>query len=413
MKIGPIVYLVNQYPAVSHTFIRREILALERQGLEVVRVAMRPGRSLVDPVDLAERSKTTYILENRARLAWSTARMIATHPAKFLRAFGATIALTRRSDRSPPIHFAYLVEACRLALLMRKNGASHLHAHFGTNPAEVAMLTSQLCGVTYSFTVHGYDEYDKPEFLALRAKIREATFVVAVSHYGRSQLLRWCDRRDRDKIRLVRCGIDSVFANARNESAAAKARFVCVARFCREKAQDVLIEAVAILASENQSFELVLVGDGDTRSELEELVGNRKLTAFVRMTGWLSGPEVRDEILAARALVTPSFAENLPVVIMEAMSLRRPVIATHIAGISELVFPGETGWLVPPSSAGDLADAMRACIRAADSEIQALGERGRERVLAYHNVDTEAAKLAALFPWSVRSQIFVEPAYSA
>lgn len=274
------------------------------------------------------------------------------------------------------------------------------------------MLAAQLCGATYSFTVHGCDEYDKPEFLALGTKMRGAAFVAAVSHYGRSQLLRWCDEKDRDKIHLVRCGIDSTFADARDQPARHNARFVCVARFCREKAHYVLIEAAALLAAENRSFELVLVGDGDTRPEIEERIRRRNLTSHVRMTGSLSGPDVRDEIQAARALVVPSFAENLPVVIMEAMSLRRPVIATHIAGIPELVFPGETGWLAPPSCAESLADAMRACLRASDDEMRALGERARARVLALHNVDAEAPKLAALFPRVKRSPVLGAPAYS-
>lgn len=408
-----VVYLVNQYPAVSHTFIRREILALERLGFAVARVALRPGSALVDPIDRVELSKTIYLLEHRLRLLGAAARVVATSPARFLRALRTATGLMRRSDRSPPIHLGYLIEACGLALLMRKSGASHVHAHFGTNPAEIAMLAAQLSGGTYSFTVHGYDEYDKPEFLALREKMRGAAFVVAVSHYGRSQLLRWCDERDRNKIRLVRCGIDSAFANASDELAGRKARFVCVARFCREKAQDMLIDAAELLAAENHFFELVLVGDGDTRPEIEERVRHRKLTSFVRLTGWLSGPDVRREIQAARALVVPSFADNLPVVIMEAMALRRPVIATHIAGIPELVLPGETGWLAPPSCVNGLANAMKACMRASDVEIRALGERARERVLTYHNVDAEAVKLAALFPRAMRSPALETPAYSA
>jgi glycosyltransferase involved in cell wall biosynthesis len=158
-----------------------------------------------------------------------------------------------------------------------------------------------------------------------------------------------------------------------------------------------LIDAARQLSERGTKFELVLAGDGEMRGELEALIARYKLQNMVRITGWISSEQVRDEILAARALVLPSFAEGLPVVIMEAMALRRPVISTFVAGIPELIEPGEHGWLVPAGDAEALASAMQACLDAPQATIVRMGDAARARVLECHDVDKEAAKLADLF----------------
>lgn len=393
-----VVYLVNQYPAVTHTFIKREILALENLGIEVVRVAVRPGAALVDPGDLIEAERTTHLARSPSWLLKAALLGVVVRPRRFAAALSSAMRLMRRSDRPPLIHLLYLVEAFGVAAKVRESGANHIHAHFGTNSAEIALLASKLSGVSYSFTVHGYDEYDRPEFIGLRAKIRAASFVAAVSYYGRSQLYRWCDKADQNKIRLVRCGLERQFHHGTEEVPCDSARLLCVGRLCREKGQDVLVRAAAMIAAAGRRFELVLVGDGEARQDLEALVAELGLWGTVRLAGWLSSVEVRREMLAARALVVGSLAENLPVVIMEAMALRRPVIATQIAGIPELVIPGQTGWLVPASSVEALAEAMTACLDASPAELLEMGRSGRERVLAFHDVDREAKRLSDLFP---------------
>lgn len=410
-----VLYLVNQYPAVTHTFIKREIHALERLGIEVVRVAARTGKALVDPGDIEEQRRTFCLLHDPLGLIRAAASMLVLRPQGFLRSLTLSLKMMRRSDRGPILHFLYLLEACRVASLVRATGVVHIHAHFGTNPAEVAMLASELSGVTYSFTVHGYDEYDKPEFLGLKAKVREAAFVAAVSHYGRSQLYRWCDGADRGKIKLIRCGIDQEFHQmVKDEDAPCEAaRFVCVGRLCREKGQDILIRAAALMAAAGRKFEIIMVGDGEARAELEDLIGTLQLSEIVHLRGWMSTDEVRREMIGARALVVASLAENLPVVIMEAMALRRAVVATQIAGIPELVVPHETGWLVPAGSVEALAAAMTECLLASREEISAVGCRGRERVLSLHNVDSEAAILADLFVTEIyRKQPVFEGSWS-
>jgi len=124
------------------------------------------------------------------------------------------------------------------------------------------------------------------------------------------------------------------------------------------------------------------------------LVREHGLQDRVRITGWISSSQVREEILAARAMVLPSFAEGLPVVIMEALALRRPVITTYIAGIPELVRAGENGWLIPAGSASALTAAIEDCLSRAPGEIKTMGEAGRHRVIERHSIDNEARKLA-------------------
>ena len=174
-------------------------------------------------------------------------------------------------------------------------------------------------------------------------------------------------------------------------------RFVCVGRLCEQKGQLLLIEATHRLAAEGTDFELVLVGDGELRADIEALIVRYGLRNKIRMTGWISGDQVRDEIVAAQAMVLPSFAEGLPVVLMEAMALRRPVIGTYVAGIPELIIPGEHGWLVPAGDIVALAEAMRACLDAPGEVLAAMGEAGCKRVLERHSVDVAAAKLRRLF----------------
>jgi colanic acid/amylovoran biosynthesis glycosyltransferase len=400
---APIVYLINQYPAVTHTFIKREVLALERQGIEVIRVAARAGSNLVDPGDKDEERRTTYLLRRPLGLLKALIWFLILRPHRFAAALATTCRMMRKSDRGPVLHVFYLVEACGVAAIVRDTGATHIHAHFGTNPAEVALLASKLCSVTYSFTVHGYDEYDKPQFIALSEKIRGSAFVAAVSYYGRSQLFRWSEDVDRAKIKVVRCGLEERFHHGADEALSEAPRFLCVGRLCREKGQDVLVKAAALMVAAGHTIEVAIVGDGEGRAELEGLIKDLGLSGTVRILGWRSSAEVRCEMMEARALVVPSLAENLPVVIMEAMALRRPVIASQLAGIPELVIPGENGWLTPASSVEALAAAMTACLTACPDELRVMGQRGRERVLTNHHVDHEAAVLADLFAGCVSS----------
>jgi glycosyltransferase involved in cell wall biosynthesis len=394
-----VAYLVNQYPKVSHSFIRREILALERQGIDVLRFASRGwDAELVDADDLRERTQTRYLLEGGLRkLLGPVLRMLLASPLRFACAFALACRMGRRADRPLFVHMAYLAQACRLVEWLRECGATHVHAHFATNPTEVAMLVRALGGPPYSFTVHGPEEFDRPLTLGLREKLRRAAVVVAVSSFARSQLYRWVEPVHWPKIRVVHCGLEDAFPADAATPLPLRPRLVCVARLAEQKGQLLLLEAAHRLVERGTDFELVLAGDGELRETIEARIATLGLGNNVYITGWISSERVRAELLAARALVLASFAEGLPGVVMEAMALRRPVITTYVAGIPELVRPGDNGWLVPAGDVDALADAMAACLASPAESLARMGDSARRRVLERHDIDTEAAKLAALF----------------
>lgn len=391
-----VTYIINQYPKVSHTFIRREILALERIGLEVQRIAMRGwDEKQIDADDVKEQQKTQYILKAGAfSLLFSAIKILLTKPISFILALKLAIKMSFKADRSLIYHLIYLVEACQASRWSSQFKATHIHAHFGTNPSEVAMLMSVIGNVPYSFTVHGPEEFDRPQFLKIAEKINRSKFVVAISSFGKSQLQRWVAFSHWDKIKTVHCGLEPSFYQIDSVAMPITPKMVCVGRLCEQKGQLLLIEAAKKLAHANVDFELVLAGDGEMRPEIEVLIAQYALQNRVTITGWISSEAVRQHILNSQVLVLPSFAEGLPVVIMEAMSLKRPVISTYIAGIPELVKDGENGWLCVAGDVEDLTRAMKRALSTPSERLQQMGNAAYERVIVRHNIDIEAAKLA-------------------
>jgi colanic acid/amylovoran biosynthesis glycosyltransferase len=394
-----VAYLVNQYPKVSHSFIRREIAELERQGIGVQRIALRGwDAALADAHDVAEREHTAYVVRaGFAALALATVKSALRHRTRWLRTLFTAARLGWRADRPWPVHLFYFAEACQVAQWLRRAGAGHVHAHFGTNSAEVAMLAAMLAQLPFSLTVHGPEEFDKPASLHLPAKLAAASFVVAISSFCRSQLWRHLPHAQWHKVREVRCALEHAAFAATPPPPPAAPRLVCVGRLCEQKGQLLLLEAVHRLARQGRRVELVLAGDGEMRCELEQMIAQCELGRQVRITGWISSAEVRAELLAARALVLPSFAEGLPVVIMEAMALGRPVLCTQIAGIPELVIPKQNGWLFAAGDIDALCQAMVHCLDAPLELLERMGRRGRRRVLARHAIESEVGKLAACF----------------
>ncbi len=170
-----VAYLVNQYPQTSVSFVRREIAGLERAGAKVLRFSIRQwNEALVDPRDQAEETITRRLLDGGPlKLLAAAASRLSAHPTKLCRAALLAAQLGRRSDRGLATHAIYFLEACRLAQWCRASGVDWLHAHFGTNSATVALLCRALGGPPFSFTVHGPEEFDRPELLKLRKKSPE------------------------------------------------------------------------------------------------------------------------------------------------------------------------------------------------------------------------------------------------
>ncbi len=394
-----IAYLVNHYPHVSHSFIRREIIGIEAWGIEVARFSIRPCTSkLVDEADKLELEKTQSILGvGIIGLLLAVIRVFFTQPVHFLRSLKLAGQIGWHSDRGLVRNLAYLVEACVLLGQCSDLGINHIHAHFGTNSTTVAMLCHTLGGPSYSFTIHGPQEFDRATVLALDEKVKQASFVVAISSFGKSQLYRWCDRQYWSKIHVIHCGLDAKFLNTHQTPISEEPRLVCVGRLDEQKGHLLLVEAAAKLNAEGLDFKLVFVGDGSLRTEIETAIAQFNLHNRIEITGWASNSQVREQILAARALVLPSFAEGLPVVIMEALALGRPVISSCVAGVPELIEHGKCGWLITPGSLEDLTVTMGKVLQLPVEKLKQIGQTGGELVAQRHNITVETGKLAALF----------------
>ena len=390
-----LAYLCNLYPAVSHSFVRREIHAVEQAGHEVHRFSVRPPRAdLRDEADLSEAAQTEVILgRGVASIVVPALVLLLSRPLKSLAALAAAYRLSPPGLKAKAKHLAYWLEAAWLARRLDQLRVEHLHAHFGTNPAAVALIVHAFGGPSFSFTVHGPDEFDAPATLSLAAKIEAASFVVAISSYGRSQLMRWSTPEYWDRIKLVRCGIGADFLDAPPSQVPPVSRaLVCVARLSAQKGLPLLIAACERLRTAGEQFTVTIIGDGELRHSLEAEIQSRGLDDCVRLAGVGTSSEIRERLLGARAFVLPSFAEGLPVVLMEALALCRPVIATAIAGIPELV-DAQCGWLIPAGDEEALSEAIADVLRATPEELMAKGAVGREHVQRLHDAGANAALL--------------------
>lgn len=392
-----IAYLTTAYPSVSHTFIRREILGLEDLGQDIKRIALRPGEGLVDESDVRELRRTEYILDQPwHNLLLEMLKGLILARGGLFRALWWVMRLSARSDRGLVRHLAYLVEALSLRAKLSRSEVTHLHVHFGTNISAVALLARLMNGPAFSMTVHGPDEFDAPIGFSLDWKIKHASFVVAISSYGSAQLMRWASVSDWDKIKIVRCSVGEEWFDAAPVSETSQT-LVCVGRLSAQKGQLLLIDAFSEVLDVVHDQKLILIGDGEMREELEERIRLRGLQDQVEITGWQSAAEIRSSLMDARALVLPSFAEGLPVVIMEAFAMQRPVLSTSIMGIPELVQHEVNGWLVPAGDARALRNGLLKLARTPVSTLREMGVYGQERTRERHSVEVEAHKMLECF----------------
>ena len=407
-------YLVNQYPKISHAWITREIDGVEASGVRVERFSIRDaGEPEVNPRDAQEKRRTQVLWRGGAKNALAAGvEVCAVFVSRPLRCWAAAreaAHMGRGSNRGLLLHFFYLAEACLFLRRLRAAGVSHVHAHFGTNSATVAALCHVLGGPTFSFTMHG------PEMLTLagtneiRRKIALARFVVAISHHGRGQLYRETAFHAWRKIALVRCGADELFLDQPAVPLDAKQRLVCVGRLSPEKGHLTLLDALATVAREGPAFQVELIGDGELRPLIEARIRELGLEQHVFISGWKGSHDVKQAILRSRAMVLASYEEGLPVVFMESLALRRPVISTYVAGIPEIVLQGQTGWLVPAASVEALSVALRELLLASDEQLCALGNAGHDLVARQHDSRLEARKLALLFRGDELEQTSLAP----
>jgi len=405
-----IAYLINSYPYASLTFVRREIHALEKLGHTVARLAIRtPDHEVVDALDKREMELTHHVLnQGKLKLVGAAFAEFLRNPVQFTKAKMAALKMGMRSKRGLMHHIIYLIEACHVKQWLAKNEVDHLHVHFGTNSATVARLVHLLGGHQYSFTIHGPEEWDDQTSLSLEEKMLDAAAVIGISNYTIAQMRRRLPVEQWDKLHLIHCTIEAEGFENPPEIPADSKLLVCTARLSPQKGQFTLLSAAKVLKDRGVDFELAVLGGGEMLEILQKRIDDEGLQDCVKLHGWVAGEVVRDHLERARALVLPSYAEGLPVAIMESLAMKRPVITTYVAGIPELVKKDVNGWLVPPCDVESLADAMQEALSVEPQKLEAMGTDGRARTLAEHTPATEAVKLEEVFEAIVRQKSSTE-----
>ena len=400
----PVAYLTSVYPAVSHTFISREVRALRARGMDVHTFTIRraPAGALVSGEDREEAARTSAILPIEvSSLLRHHLAAAGRHPVRYAMTMLTALAMSPGGARATLWQLFYFAEAIELWSRCEARGIRHIHAHFANVASAVAMLAARFGaaeGASWSFTMHGQTEFDDVSRYALAEKVDSARFVACISDYCRSQLMRHVSPQHWDKLTIVRCGLELQSSRPPERQATDPERFaiLCVGRLVPDKGQVLLLEAVAELRRRGLDAHLTLVGDGPDRRRLESERQRADLGAVVTLCGSLNQAQIHDLLAHSDVFCLPSFAEGLPVVIMEAFAAAVPVVTTRVGGIAELVEDGRSGALVAPGRVDLLVDALARV--AADRELaRAWGENGRARVVAQHDITHSARQLAELF----------------
>jgi glycosyltransferase involved in cell wall biosynthesis len=393
-------YLVSRYPAVSHTFILREVLELRRLGFVVETASINlPDRELSEmpPVERIEAQSTFYVKQQ----GWSRAlialvNLFFRRPQSFLSALRFAIGLADGSAREIKRNMFYFGEAALLGTWLERKNLSHLHVHFATAASTVAMIMVRAYPVTFSLTVHGPDEFYDVGRYALKEKMDTVRFVCCIGSYARSQLMKVSDPSNWPKCRLAPLGVDPAEFRPRPfRPNPPRWELLCVGRLTPAKGQMILLQALKILVAEGRNIHCRFVGDGPDRSSLTAFAARELPPEAITFTGAVNADRVADCLNQADLFVLPSFAEGVPVALMEAMSMEVPCISTMIAGIPELIRHGVDGLLVSPSDEIELAATIRLLMTDGDLRSR-LGKAGRERVVARYDLRKNVRAMAEI-----------------
>lgn len=396
-----LAYLVSRYPAISHTFILREVFALRRSGFEIAVASINePDRAdaALTAEERAEAASTYYVKRHGAPGALAALlAVLFTRPAGLATGLVAAVRLGGTDVKAIVMHLAYLVEALMVGRFMRAQSLSHLHVHFMTPASAVGLLATKVFPVTFSMTAHGPDELYDVTAYRLREKLEDARFVCTIGKYCRSQLMRLTDQRHWRKYEVSPLGVDlAAFAPRPFREAPDPFEVICVGRLVPAKGQHVLLAAVDRLAGAGRKVLLRFVGDGPDRASLEEEARTRGLGAAVVFEGSVNQDRIRALYSTADAFALASFAEGIPVVLMEAMAMEIPCVTTFITGIPELIRDGIDGLLVAPSDEEALAGAL-ARLMDDPSLRRTLGAAGRRRVSERYALGPNTERLATVF----------------
>lgn len=396
-----LAYLLSSYPAVSHTFFLNEIQALRALGFEIdvasINEPVAPGGGLATR-EASEASATYYVKATpKLRVLLLLLKTLFIRPRIFLRGLPFALRLSPWNLYATLYSLAYFVEAVLVGDWMRRNRHNHLHIHFGGAVATVGMIASVAWEFPYSLMIHGPEEFFNIEKALLVPKIEHARFVLCISNFCRSQLLRICSPAHWSKLHVVRLGVDpELFSPRPCEPDPERIELLCVGRLVPDKGQLILLQACAELLGRGHGLRVRFVGEGPDRPRLESFIAEHKLATIARLEGALSHDKTRERLRSAGIFVLPSFAEGVPVALMEAMAMEVPCISTFVGGIPELIEDAVSGILVPPSSPQALANAIERL--ALEHAFRArIAAAGRCRVLERYNLGENVVTLASRF----------------
>jgi len=395
-----IAYLVSRYPAVSHTFILREVRQLRARGFAIEVASINPpDRDTGEMTDdeRQESGRTYYVKRHGLRGALVAHLHGLASPARYLRGLRYALSLGGWNLQRTVYGLFYFTEALMLARWMSSRGLRHLHVHFATAAANIGLILKHSHDIGLSLTVHGPDEFYDVRGQWLAEKLRAADFVVCIGRFARSQVMKLTPAAHWNKFEVCPLGVDPQrYRPATRSRGADPFTILCVGRLTPAKGQRILVDAAAHLAEAGRSFRLVVVGGGPDAADLEAAVAAHGLQSQVTFTGALNQQEVLDWYARADAFALPSFAEGIPVVLMEAMASGVPCVTTRITGIPELIRDGEDGLLVTPSDSGELAKALARLM--AEPELHArLARAGRARVRERYDLERNVARLGQVF----------------
>jgi colanic acid/amylovoran biosynthesis glycosyltransferase len=396
-----LAYLVSTYPTLSMTFVLREVLALRELGFRVETASINPPDRPIHALTAveADEAKRTYCVKQHG-LAGATVAKLQTVFGNFggyWRGVALAFRLARLDLRRLYLNLMYFIEALMVGQWMKRQGLRHLHVHLASQAASVGLFVRTVFGFGYSLTVHGPDEFYDADRQMLAEKIAAADFLCCISSFARSQLMKLSPYKHWSKFVVSPLGVDpEVFAPRPERIATERFEILCVGRLTPAKGQHILIDAVERLTQEGRHVRLRLVGSGPDEESLREHAARSAARECIVFEGAINQDRIRDFYAAADAFCLPSFAEGLPVVLMEAMAMRIPCVTTYIAGIPELIRDGEDGLLVPASDLDALVTALASLMD--DAELrQRIAKSGRARVVENYDLRRNVERLAAIF----------------
>jgi len=401
-----LAYLVSQYPTLSMSFVLREVLQLRALGFRIDTASINPPDRPPDRLTAEERDEAdrTYCVKGHGLRGAAKAHLLGA--IRNFSGYWLGLALVYRLGRLDPrrlaFNFFYFTEALMVGRWMRRMGHNHLHCHLGQQAATVGMYAHRVFGLGFSMTVHGPDEFYDARGQYLAEKVAAANFVVCISSFARSQLMLLSPYIHWSKIVVSRLGVDPrIFSQQPVRPAPDTFEILCVGRLTPAKGQHVLIEAVERLALAGRHVRLRLIGAGPDEASLREHAAQMQFRNCVIFEGAVNQDRIRGFYEAADIFCIPSFAEGIPVVLMEAMAMGIPCVTTHITGIPELIRNGIDGLLVAPADLDALIEALAKLMD--DTALrQRVSLSARERIVECYDLHRNVEKLAEIFAARVR-----------